>query len=352
MLAKEPEDRPASADAVVRELKSIAKMLSVEMTQLSGFARALPEPEPVSRSRARGAAAPQETGNRPALTPALGGPTTSRFPPRQGSPAHPKPRNASDTLIPSVTEAELPRTLISGSVASSPVASSPVASSPVAPETDVLPVKPRHSPGMKLAAVGVGLAVVLLGAGVGLVMFRDEGDKPNPLPVAPATLTVMRPISGSPTEPPPLPKQEPGNAGSQQVDAVPTGAQAQVETPSRTETQPSTQTEVTAQGEASAVQKPDTTASPRKDLVVAVTPRPRPARPKVPGTLQIVAKCWGDVYIDNEFIKRAPVQALPLSAGKHKVELRGNPTIKQPSVTLFIPSGKLIEHTFFCGTSG
>ena len=136
------------------------------------------------------------------------------------------------------------------------------------------------------------------------------------------------------------------------VDAVPTEAQAQVETPSRTETQPSTQTEVTAQGEASAVQNPDTTPSPQKDPVVAVTPRPRPARPKVPGTLQIVAKCWGDVYIDNEFIKRAPVQALSLSAGKHKVELRGNPTIKQPSVTLVIPSGKLIEHTFFCGPSG
>ena len=347
MLAKEPEDRPASADAVVRELKSIAKMLAVEMTQLSGFARAVPEPEPVSRSRARGAAAPHATGNRPALTPALGGPTTSRPPPRQGPPARPQPRNAPNTVVPSVTEAELPRTLISGAVASSPVASSPVA-----PETDVLPVKPRSSPGMRLAAVGVGLAVVLLGAGVGLVMFRDEGDKREPLPVAPATLTVMRPISGTPMEPAPLPKQAPGAEGSQQVDAVPTEAQAQVETPSRTETPPSTQTEAPAQGEASAVQPPDTTASPQKDPVVAVTPRPRPARSRAPGTLQIVAKCWGDVYIDNEFIKRAPVQALPLSAGKHKVELRGNPTIKQPSVTLVIPSGKLLEHTFFCGTSG
>jgi hypothetical protein len=220
-----------------------------------------------------------------------------------------------------VTEAELPRTLISGAVASIPVA----------PKTDVLPVKPRSSPGMKLVA-GVGLAVLLLGAGVGLVMFRDEGDKPKPVPVAPATLTAKRPIPGTPTEPSPLPKQESGDADSRQVDAVPTEAQAQVE--------------------ALAVQKPDTTDSRHKDTVVAVTPRPRPARPKAPGTLQIVAKCWGDVYIDDEFIKRAPVQALPLSAGKHKVELRGNPTIKQPSVTLFIPSGKLIEHTFFCGSAG
>ncbi|WP_158502299.1 serine/threonine-protein kinase [Vitiosangium sp. GDMCC 1.1324] len=55
LLAKEPERRPASAEAVERELKAISKMLAFEMTRLSGFARAIPEPtpEPVSAVRAQ-----------------------------------------------------------------------------------------------------------------------------------------------------------------------------------------------------------------------------------------------------------------------------------------------------------
>ncbi len=223
LLAKEPDQRPASADLVARELKAIAKMLAVEMTQLSGFARAVSEPtsEPVSAVRAQArqgapgaaaqrggtrqpvaasdletAAAPR-THARPALSPpppevaSRSAPGSRPAAPARAQAARPQPARAPVPRTQLLTE-EPPREVRSGAKV---------------PDTDESVRSPRPSRGVK-PAVAVGVAALLICAGMGLVMLRSNEGPSVPL-------GSERTVSKGPTPldpvvvPPPAPKEEP-----------------------------------------------------------------------------------------------------------------------------------------------
>ena len=154
---KEPALRPASASEVARELKAMAKMLAAEMTQLSGFARAMPEPEPPSvRPPARQEAAAPQRGApapRPPVAPpeTVGRPKTVQTGSRNAvappASARPPPGRAQAPARPQAARAQAP-----------------------APQTEMLPAEVpntaemvpvgRSSSRMKMLA-GVGAAVVL-----------------------------------------------------------------------------------------------------------------------------------------------------------------------------------------------
>jgi serine/threonine-protein kinase len=355
LLEKEPDQRPASADLVARELKTIAKMLAVDMTQISGFARAFPqsaEPAPRAQPRqeangaapqrggagARQAAAPpaQETltaprgasGSRPALAPPPANLAASRggAGSRQAAPARPQGARPQATR---------------------PQPQVPAPHSPPTTEVGLDNEALRGSRSPMKMVVGVGLAAILLGAGVGVVWMRQGDSGPTRSDGrGTTTSTTKGPTVLTSTVTPkltPTPIQDSKvDAGSPQVVAT-RPPDSQPETPTETTTQPSTQVETPARVETpepGTSAQPGTTSPQQKD--------PKKPRPKN-GTLQIVAKCFAtQVLIDNKDYGRAPINAKVVTAGRHKVELRGNPTIIEPVQFVNVPPGELVEHIFYC----
>jgi hypothetical protein len=61
------------------------------------------------------------------------------------------------------------------------------------------------------------------------------------------------------------------------------------------------------------------------------------------GNLQIVSGHWADVYVDGRLKGRAPMRRLSLPVGKHVVELRGNPGIKDYRIEVVIRAGETVE---------
>ncbi|HYO74280.1 MAG TPA: protein kinase [Archangium sp.] len=330
LLAKEPEQRPASAEAVVRELKTIARALAVEMTQLSGFARAVPEPEPAPRSA-----------------------------PRQEAPVAP-PRAARPAAPPPAETVEAPKTITTGSRPAVPPPGSeataverPGARAPSArpqaarpqprlqaaaprtpPTTDVIPVQaapdtaeiaPVGSRSLLKPLLGVGLAAVLLGVGVGVVMQKGDA-----VPEVPATSAAKDSVATKDPTPQPL--------------LPPPDAQPKVETPEQPETPPTPQ--VVAKVEDPAPQKTEPN-SVRENATSTVKPR------SSVGTLQIVSRCWAYVYIDGKQLKRkAPLPPFSLSTGLHTLRLLGNRAIENPEAEIEIKAGETYEYNVKCSTAG
>ncbi|WNG60757.1 hypothetical protein F0U59_43170 [Archangium gephyra] len=61
------------------------------------------------------------------------------------------------------------------------------------------------------------------------------------------------------------------------------------------------------------------------------------------GTLRVVSGHWADVYVDGKRKGRAPMGSISLPVGKHVVELRGNPRIKDYRVEGVIKAGETWE---------
>ncbi|MFL5356019.1 serine/threonine-protein kinase [Archangium sp.] len=319
LLAKEPEQRPASADAVARELKAMAKTLAAEMTQLSGFARTLPEPEPPSvRPPARQEAAAPQRGA-PAPRPPVAPPETvdspktvltgSRNAVAPSAPARPPPGRAP-------TPAR-------------PPAARPQAAAPAeVPDTaEITPV--GRSSRMKLLA-GVGAAVVLLGVGVGVVMSKGDSG-----PAVPETTPPVRGLV--PIEPKPVVPQPQVQQTGTPPDPVTADPQPKTETPVPPETQPSAQAVVAGPEQTPAPQKsgPIATQDPKEPKDAAPGGKKRPPV----GYLQLISECYYRVYIDDMPLRTTAVKSLALSAGPHELLLTDNPKFPPYRETIEIRAG-------------
>ncbi|WP_257452161.1 serine/threonine-protein kinase [Archangium lipolyticum] len=308
MLAKDADQRPLSADAVARELKGIARMLAVDMTQLSGFARTVPESAPTPQ--------PNPTA-RPQVRP----PVVGAAPQRAGAGARPAatvaaPETAARPVL-SAPSSEVVARISARPQAARPQASRPQAARPAprpppttetivretrpevqAPDTHALAL-PRRSLGTKVVA-GLGVAAVLIGAGVGVVYHREGG----------ATVPSATP---APVIDPPRAMARPPEARMQPAPP----AQVEAPTPQRTGPEESEEKNVTSDGA-------------RRSAVVAKT-----------GGLQIVSECWAKVFVNGEFKGEVPRSTpIILSVGDHKLELRESPAIENPRAEISINPGK------------
>lgn len=351
LLAKDPEQRPASADAVARELKTMAKMLAAEMTQLSGFARTVPDPEPSSvRPPARQEAAAPQRGA-PAPRPPIAPPETvdapktvltgSRNAVAPQAPARPAPGRAQAPARPPAARAQAtaPRTeLLPAEV----------------PDTAEIAPVGRSGSRMKLLA-GVGAAVVLLGVGVGVVMHKGDSGPAVTEPALPtrAALPIEQPV------PPPQAQQiDAQQPAAQQTGAPQTGTppasataapQPKVETPVPTETPPSAQTVAAGPEAAPASQKAGSEALPSQN-------EPRGGKKHSAATggvgfLQIVGGCSHEVYInDVPQNKHTPVLSQAMSPGSYRLLLTNNSKYDEYRAPFSIRAGEKTKIVVPCDT--
>ncbi|WP_375767603.1 PEGA domain-containing protein [Archangium gephyra] len=61
------------------------------------------------------------------------------------------------------------------------------------------------------------------------------------------------------------------------------------------------------------------------------------------GTLRLVTRHWASVYVDGKRKGRAPMPPISLPAGKHVVELRDNPSVKDYRTEVVITAGQTLE---------
>jgi serine/threonine-protein kinase len=333
LLAKEPEQRPASAETVARELKTIAKALAVDMTQLSGFARAVPEPVPAPASRPapkkEAPAAPPRVARTPTPPPAETVEAPSVI---TGSrPAVPPPSSEATAVErPGARPAPMARPQ-----AARPQARPQAAAPRSPPTTDVIPVQAAPDTD-ELASVrsrsflkplmGVGLAAVLMGVAVGVVV--NKGDSGPAVPEVPAVSAPKDPVAAPGSKPQPT-----------SLDPQP-----KVETPPvQTETLPTQPVAAKVEDTGSQKTEPD---SAQEDA----TSEEKPRSPGEPGILRLQSPCWGYVYIDNELKGRAPPMkpTISLPAGKHKLELRGNPNAADYAADIVIRPAQTTKHVVPC----
>ncbi|MFY0525743.1 protein kinase domain-containing protein [Archangium gephyra] len=329
LLAKEPEERFASAEAVARELKTIARTLAVDMTQLSGFARTMPEPVSRPSPRQEAPVAPPRAARTPAPPPAetveapkvLTGSRPALAPPES---------EATAVAVPGARPA-----LVARPQAARPQARPQAAAPRTPPTTDVVPVQELRAPvasnsRMKLL-MGVGLAAVLLGVGAGVVVSnRDSGPA---VPEVPGTAASKDPVAatGSTPQPQPTPPDPP----------------PRVETPVQPETPPTSQTVATVPDPVPEKTEPN---SAQQNATSVVKPRsPSSAN----GWLRVIAaKCWTDVYVDSKRRGRAPIYSLPLPSGPHVLGLLGNPRVKRHEEDIVIKPGETLEINAPCMPAG
>ncbi len=342
MLAKEPDQRPASADVVARELKGIARRLAVDMTQLSGFARTVPEPAPAPapnptarpQVRQQGAgAAPQRAaaGGRPAA--AASAPETAAAPRTGVNDARPALAPPSPDVAARISAR--PQAARPQAARPAPRPPSPTTETELARETN-LEVKvpettelalPGRSLGTKVVA-SVGLAAILIGVGVGVVYLPDSG------PAVPEGSGVVA-AAGS-AEPKPVPVVAP------RPDSKPQAAASAQEV-----AQVSGQPEVPSQEEAPTPQK---MGSEEKDATSVGTRRS--AVMTGTGRLQVESECWAHVYVDGEFKGEVPrSEPFVLSVGPHALELRNSPAIENPRGPVTITAGKTQKYRARCRPS-
>jgi hypothetical protein len=193
----------------------------------------------------------------------------------------------------------------------------------------------------------VGLAAILLGAGAGVVWMRqgDSGPTRREGSIASTKGSTVPTPAVSPT---PVPTQDPkvGTDSQQAVAARPPDPQP--ETPPAIVTQPPpAHVETPAQPE---TPEPGPVTVPQKDpkVVVGKTRNPSPPRARGTGALQIVSRCWADVFIDGVKVARSPVAFVPVAAGRRLLELRGNARIKEERKRVVIPVDGKLEYSALC----
>ncbi|WP_052519688.1 serine/threonine-protein kinase [Archangium violaceum] len=337
LLAKEPEQRPASAEAVARELKTIAKALAVDMTQLSGFARAVPEPTPAPRPAPRQEApvVPPRAARTP--TPPAGETVEAPKVITHSRPAAPPPEaEATAVERPGARPAPIARPQAARPQAR-PQAAAP---RPPPPTTDVIPVQAAPdtaeiasvgSRSLLKPLLGVGLAAVLIGAGVGVVMQKGDGDPV--VPDAPATSVTKAPVAVKDPPPPPT-----------QPEAQPP---PKVEPPAQPETPPTAQAVATASEPGS--QKTEPNSAQENATSVG---KPRSLSMEV-GTLKIVSRCFHEVYVDLMPYgdTRSVKKPIPLPPGVHEIDLINNSALKDHSEKIVIKAGESLTITDPCTRS-
>ena len=83
--------------------------------------------------------------------------------------------------------------------------------------------------------------------------------------------------------------------------------------------------------------------------VAGTRSNPQQREPREPATLGVVARgCWTYVYVDGKRWGRAPMQPLNISAGPHRLELRGNKLIQDEEREITIKPGQQFVFTAAC----
>jgi hypothetical protein len=140
---------------------------------------------------------------------------------------------------------------------------------------------------------------------------------------------------------PPAPKEDPKatTVSQQQLPPPP------VDPPDSPAGQVPSRPETPDPDETSAPPKSNT-ASAKQKVPKTGTVNPRPV--KANGTLALVAECWAHVFVDGTFFGKAPRSSLVLPAGKHTLELRGNPKVIEQRKEIIIPPSATLSHTISC----
>ncbi|WNG19409.1 protein kinase [Cystobacter fuscus] len=287
LLAKNPEQRPASAEEVARQLKFIARTIAAESTQVATHPRSAPEPLPAPRAQVRPGAA------------------------RAMAPRAPSGRRSG--RVASVVETRTaPRTL-SGSRPAVPEPS-PTATRVTTPPRDTRAVvtdrlERAPNPGSHTARrVAVGVAMLFVGLGTTLFLHTPEAPKPG---VSPQTRPVRSPAAS-----------EPLTAPSTQPATTPTAVS------------------ILAGGEAPSSAPPKTNPDPSRTTRSTTTAKKNRA-PSGEGTLTLVSECWAEVYVDGSYMgKMPPLHDMMLSTGTHTLELRDNHAIQKRRQDFEIDPGK------------
>ncbi|EPX62762.1 hypothetical protein D187_008950 [Cystobacter fuscus DSM 2262] len=286
LLAKKPEQRPTSAEEVVRDLKFISRTLAAESTQVASLPRSAPEPVPAPRAQVRQGAA------------------------RAAAPRSPSGRRSGRVASVPETRAA-PRTL-SGSRPAVPEPS-PTATRRTTPPRDTRAVvtdriERAPSPGSHTPR-RVAVGVVMLFVGLGTTLFLHTPEAP-----APDVPRQTRPVL------PPAP--EPLATPSTQPATTPTAVS------------------ILGGGEAPSSSPPK--SSPESSRTTRSTTTAEKNRaPSGEGTLTLVSECWAEVYVDGSYMgKMPPLHDMLLTTGKHTLELRDNPAIQKRSQEFSIRSGK------------
>ncbi|WP_224245109.1 serine/threonine-protein kinase [Hyalangium gracile] len=307
LLAKTPSERPASADAVRRELKAISKQLAEGATRL--------EPAPKGE---------KPTDEMPSLS------TSERLALSQGAPAPRSSRASPETLT---APAAPPRSdTVLSLEADEELSVRPTRQSPAS--TERVPTIRAN----RLPRLAVGAVVLLALAGLGLwSMGREE--TPVPVPVTELTPDPSRP---EPIKPPPAAEE-----------VKPPPSLAVVPPTSEPPAQPPEDagTLRIAQPTEPVVEPPQKKTPDR--LGMSQTGRNSNSRPTSgkatesgkPGILHINIRGWAMIYVDGKERGRVPpTNDLELPPGRHTLLLVSNPSLQPYQATIDIKSGATLEH--------
>ncbi len=319
LLSKTAAQRPASAEAVRRELKAIARQISDGATRLDPAPRGEKPSDELPRVSVEYQGAPVSGGIRSEPDSLTG---TRTAPAGSGGPAGVSGSRARVTPVPTLDQAahreggypdttELETVSGRGQV----------------PTTErVAPVRSNRT----LQLVVGGVLLLALGA-LGFWALRSE----DPVVVVP------QPVDENPTrvEPvtptPPIAEVKP--VTPQTPDPV-----APV-TPEPSLTKPPEGTSPAQSGQPQ-VPPPNGQKKPGERTVTAQPGRPNPPRTKKMGTLRLASGPWADIFVDGEPKGRLPRNNdLELSAGKHVLELR-NPGFKPYRATVIIVPDEMTDH--------
>lgn len=335
MLAKEPSQRPASADAVRRELRAILKQLGDGATRISPPPHASPPTEEVPSIRSERSSL-QASGQAPA--PVRSAPRNSRPEPDSVTVTRTAPGRVSRPRVSPLTDEQTaPPTR-------------------VAPTTEDLAIRPTHvdapathemasaRPSRLPMLVAAGGILVLALGGLGFWALRS-GDAPVEVPPSVAERPA-RPLPETPPKPPTVAEVKPVNPSSPDPSAPIAAVPSEPPSPPP-ETPSAPQAAVTVPDP----KKPK--SGERTGTAVATRPVTRPSTAKSleadesrMGTLRLkVAGGWATIKVDGkEEGVVPPLTELDLPEGEHVLELI-NPGMKPYRAKIKLRAGQTLVHS-------
>ncbi|WP_224361745.1 serine/threonine-protein kinase [Hyalangium versicolor] len=309
LLAKTVAERPASADAVRRELKTLSKQLSDGATRLEPAPKGEKPTDPMPRVR---------TGERAAVAAHAAPPV-----PRHSRPA-PETRTSPAG---SSGRAEAVAFDSDEDVSSRPTTLSP-------PSTERVP-SIRSS---RVPRIAMGAVALLALAGMGVwALNRENAVPPAGTPVAERTPEAIQPAPVTPpaVEVKPVPPSTPG-------PVIPPTVEAPKPPPEATSA-----TQVAQQTDATPTAQPKKPAERMGMAQPGRSPNARPtAKAGKTGTLHLNIRGWANIFIDEKPMGVVPpLNDLELPAGRHKLELISSPSLRPYRTTVEIKPGETLEQT-------
>jgi serine/threonine-protein kinase len=312
LLSKTAAQRPASAEAVRRELKAIARQISDGATRLDPAPRGEKPSDEVPKVDADYLGAPISGSIRSGSDSLTG---TRTAPAGSGGPAGVSGSRPRVTPVPTLDQAAhreggYPDTMELETVSGRGQV----------PATErVAPVRSNRT----LQLMVGGVLLLALGA-LGFWALRPEDPIPsNPTRVEPVTPT------------PPIAEVKPVTPPTPDPVAPVTPDPSLTKSPEDTSPAQSGQPQVPP---------PNGQKKPGERTVTPQPGRPNPPRTKKMGTLRLASKFWADIFVDGKSMGQLPRNNdLELPVGKHALELR-NPGFKPYRATIIIIADEMTDH--------